>query len=145
MDPGVSICCLQREAPSEPGKTGSGVKPVATPAQPAAFGRCVIIPYRNARTSVKCLYNRMVPTCSNRLAKFSARFNHLCYWCGEVVRLDVGPEHTRVATREHLVPKALKKPGSQSQYVLAHRECNLLRGLADAVAFKRLMAGEAVT
>jgi hypothetical protein len=31
------------------------------------------------------------------------------------------------ATREHLIPKCLKKRGQQSQLVVAHRQCNMLR------------------
>jgi len=57
------------------------------------------------------------------------------------VSLDVGPEDPMVATREHLIPKCLKKHGQQSLLVLAHRQCNMLRGLADAACFQALNGG----
>lgn len=71
--------------------------------------------------------------------------NGLCYWCGKNVDLKLPPEHINAPTKEHLTPKALKKPGEVVQKVLAHKSCNEMRAIMDATAFKRLMNGEAVT
>ncbi len=65
-----------------------------------------------------------------------------CHWCGEPFRLDLGSEHPLSPSREHGKPKSM---GGTKILAIVHRRCNLIRGIIEADAFRRLMDGEAVT
>jgi hypothetical protein len=82
---------------------------------------------------------------SKKMIKFAEKHSMRCYWCGTNVRTDVNCMHPLAPSKEHLIPKAIKGKGSDSAYALAHFQCNNLRGIANAEAYKRLMDGDAVT
>lgn len=82
---------------------------------------------------------------SARTKAFALEHKSICYWCDQLVRLDVDVEHPLSATREHLLPLMIKPKYSPSSFVLAHRGCNERRAVMNAGAFKRLMQGESVT
>lgn len=82
---------------------------------------------------------------SDRMADFSARHDHACYWCGKPVLVDATPTHPWAPTREHLVPRSRGGSDRSDNVKLAHRICNQRRAYIDAEAFRRLMRGEAVT
>ena len=82
---------------------------------------------------------------SEKIKHFAKSHGLTCYWCKLPVDLTVSCEHPLAPTREHLTPKSLKKKGQYIKQVLAHRRCNEMRGVMDADAFLRLMAGENVT
>jgi len=79
------------------------------------------------------------------LVAFAERHGWKCHWCGEPVRYDVNDRHGLGPSREHLVPASQGGGRRADNLVLAHKRCNQRRGTIDPEAFRRLLAGEAVT
>ena len=82
------------------------------------------------------------------LRDFAAMHNWCCYWCHRRVHISRGrngnPDSPLAATREHLVPRSLKKKGVDAELVLACFQCNSIRGHMSESGFRDLMAGKAV-
>jgi hypothetical protein len=89
--------------------------------------------------------SRGVRPVSVGLVAFAEKHGWTCYWCGKEVRHDVNDRHGLGPSREHLVPASRGGSRRAENLVLAHKRCNHIRGTIDPEAFKRLLAGEAVT
>lgn len=79
------------------------------------------------------------------LAAFANRHDLVCTWCLGKVDLTVALDHPLAPTREHLVPRAAGGHNRSDNLLLAHRRCNARRGTIEALAYRRLLAGEALT
>lgn len=99
----------------------------------------------NHLKGVHCIRPKLIFRVNPTLKEFAARHGWRCHWCGGQVRQDVDNRHPLGPTREHLVPASQGGGRSVTNLVLAHKECNHRRGTIAPEAFRRIMAGQAVT
>lgn len=63
----------------------------------------------------------MVETISQELINLFQRDEAICWLCCGIVTHET-------ASRDHVIPRSLGGPNRMSNYKLAHKECNVLRG-----------------
>ena len=73
-----------------------------------------------------------------RLSEIAARDRHVCHLCGRPVDMSLSGKHPLGPTADHLVPVSCGGGDEPHNVALAHRRCNVKRGIG-GVAQLRLV------